>query len=812
MVHAAPPHFQGITPPVSYDPPTPSDLCEDRILYDYLTSRDDVFETDEGLRKRGAVITQLVELIKEWGKTVAQKKNIPEDIAMDAGGVQLKIFGSTRLGVHTPDADIDTLCVAPSFITRSDLFSSFVALLKERSEISMVSAIPEAYTPVLKFNINGQAIDMIFVSLGIESVPHDVDVLNFKYFKGLDEQGVRSLNGSRVAECIVRLVPNFQTFCMTLRIIKHWARQRGLYSNVLGFLGGVNYAILVAFVCQKFVNACPSTLVKKFFLTYTKWRWPHPIMLTGIEDRSPLESDGRYLPVWNPKVYPKDGLHLMPIITPAYPSMNSAYNVGLPQFRHLQAEFQRGQLVCQSKEPEPSADDSNGNGSKHFPWSLLCAPCVYDFFQRHCRYIQVDICADSAEDHRNWFGWVESRLRMLIIALEQPPFVFCHPQANCFHRREARESTKRSGGVCLPGKGERNSECSNGEYRGSPETKSKMNSDVDMMNHGGSSSNAEGGSTSGAGSIQDGMSDIRINDVDKGDKSVKMDVPHTEYSYISSFFIGLSFRNGLRSADITPSIQEFLSRVNAWDGKAPTMDLCVYPRTREEIPDFVFETKAEPSSIRACTPAKTLTSVNRNTDLQSPVFASRQNPIDSLTKATAKALRRGLANGMKGINEDDVDADEALDDVDETFKDYQTPKTTRRARGEGSNSASGGSESDYCDTDSIGDDCSFDPQYYNGPTSPEANGHFQRGNNSRFGDARMMISGTKRHDASAMDTEQGAATYSKNSESAGQRNPLDNPNIESAGQMEDFGSPLKRSRKTPPSSPATLVLPGSSGN
>lgn len=29
---------------------------------------------------------------------------------------------------------------------------------------------------------------------------------------------------------------------------------------------------------------------------------------------------------------------------------------------------------------------------------------------------------------------MESRLRLLILALEQPPMVFCHPIANCFHR------------------------------------------------------------------------------------------------------------------------------------------------------------------------------------------------------------------------------------------------------------------------------------------------------------------------------------------------------------------------------------------
>lgn len=45
--------------------------------------------------------------------------------------------------------------------------------------------------------------------------------------------------------------------------------------------------------------------------------------------------------VWNPRANPRDRAHLMPLITPAYPSMNSAYNVGLPQLRRLKEEFAR---------------------------------------------------------------------------------------------------------------------------------------------------------------------------------------------------------------------------------------------------------------------------------------------------------------------------------------------------------------------------------------------------------------------------------------------------------------------------------------
>lgn len=419
--------YFGTTPPVSYAFPTPPEIQFNDEMEMYMASRGDVYESTEGHQNRVRVIEKLTVLIVDWASNIGKRKKVPDTIYQNGGGIHLKIFGSMRLGVHTPDADIDALCVAPSFIERSDFFSSFCTLMKNRDDIGMLSAVPDAYTPVVKFNIDGQAIDMIFVSLCTSSIPVDLDVLDSRHLRGLDEQGIRSLNGSRVAEWICRLVPNFPFFCTTLRFVKHWARQRGLYSNVLGFLGGVNYAILVAFVCQRYPNSCPATLVRKFFQIYTQWRWPNPIMLTGIEDHPPAENDGRYLPVWNPKVNPKDGCHVMPIITPAFPSMNSSYNVGLPQFRLMQEEIQRGQMIFQNYKLY----------SEPFPWQTTCAPAVCDFFLRHPRYIQIDITADNDDNHRIWFGWCESRLRLLILSLEQPPTIFCHPQANCFHRRQS---------------------------------------------------------------------------------------------------------------------------------------------------------------------------------------------------------------------------------------------------------------------------------------------------------------------------------------------------------------------------------------
>ncbi len=43
---------------------------------------------------------------------------------------------------------------------------------------------------------------------------------------------------------------------------------------MLGFLGGVSWAMLVARTCQLYPNAVAATLVHKFFLVFSKW-WGH---------------------------------------------------------------------------------------------------------------------------------------------------------------------------------------------------------------------------------------------------------------------------------------------------------------------------------------------------------------------------------------------------------------------------------------------------------------------------------------------------------------------------------------------------------
>lgn len=50
--------------------------------------------------------------------------------------------------VHTPDADIDVLCLAPRHCSREAFFTSFCEILRNHAEVDELFPVPEAYTPV----------------------------------------------------------------------------------------------------------------------------------------------------------------------------------------------------------------------------------------------------------------------------------------------------------------------------------------------------------------------------------------------------------------------------------------------------------------------------------------------------------------------------------------------------------------------------------------------------------------------------------------------------------------------------------------
>ena len=78
---------------------------------------------------------------------------------------------------------------------------------------------------------------------------------------------------------LLKSVPNVPKFRNTLRAVKLWAMRRCIYSNTLGYLGGVSYAIMVAKICQDYPDLEIPDLLHKFFTVYSEWKWIDPVML-----------------------------------------------------------------------------------------------------------------------------------------------------------------------------------------------------------------------------------------------------------------------------------------------------------------------------------------------------------------------------------------------------------------------------------------------------------------------------------------------------------------------------------------------------
>ncbi|ORZ33119.1 Poly(A) polymerase central domain-domain-containing protein [Catenaria anguillulae PL171] len=386
----------GVTAPVSHASPTPQDVQLNANLISTLRSMD-LFPSAEDSQLREQVLGQLYALVKSFVRRVAMNQGLPEELAEETGGT-IYSFGSFRLGVHGPGADIDTLCVAPKHVNRDDFFSVMYEMLKSRDDVTELAAVPDAFVPVITFEMRGVPIDLLFCRLDMTQVPENLSLSGIDILSKLDERDIRSLNGSRVTDEILRLVPDINEFRTALRAIKRWAKVRGIYSNVMGFLGGVAWAMLVARVCQLYPNANSGTIVIKFFAIMQAWPWPEPILLKPIEE-APLP-----FRIWNPRLYPADRQHRMPIITPAYPSMCATHNVTKSTFDVLKHEFHLGTQLTQRIQRGELA------------WSALFTP--HSYFSKYKYYLQLVVSSTAKETHLKFSGYMESRLRRQVLDLE----------------------------------------------------------------------------------------------------------------------------------------------------------------------------------------------------------------------------------------------------------------------------------------------------------------------------------------------------------------------------------------------------------
>ncbi|WFD16597.1 polynucleotide adenylyltransferase [Malassezia arunalokei] len=539
----------GVTPPISLSGPTEKDLEITQALEEELRANN-VFESSEEAKLREVVLGRVDALVKEFVYRASIRHGLSENAARASGG-KIFTFGSYRLGVHGPGSDIDTLCVAPKHVQREDFFEIFEALLKERDDVTEVAAVPEAYVPLIKTKFMGISIDFLFARIPLPRIDDALELRDDNLLKNLDERDVRSLGGSRVTDEILRLVPNVHVFRLALRCIKLWAGRRAIYANVLGFLGGVAWAMLVARICQLYPNEVAGAIVSRFFLILLQWKWPQPVLLKPIED-GPLP-----IRVWNPRLYPTDRLHRMPIITPAYPSMCATHNVTQSTQMVMTQEFQRGSEIV----------DRIFLGKA--TWKELFEK--HDFFHRYKYYLQVIASSGSADLQLKWEGTVESKLRQLIMKLELvPSLLIAHPFVDGFNHE------------CVCYTDEEVRQVATGEMPPDVAARSKLQ---DLPPEGEAAK----------------VKDQEAQDKGSGRRTV----------YTTTFYIGLkveprqAHETSVRRFDISYPTLDFTQRVKQWDQyDESAMGIVVRHIKGSHLPDYVFEGDPRPRKGPASKRAK----------------------------------------------------------------------------------------------------------------------------------------------------------------------------------------------------------------
>lgn len=303
-------------------------------------------ETD---RTRTMVTSDLGKIVKEWIKECGRMDGKDQDTINNSGG-KIFEFGSYRLGVHTPGTDIDALVVCPRHIDRErHFFGLLPKILREDERVQKLIEVEDAIVPCIKMIFCGVDIDLLFARVEWKEVGDNLESLqDNSILRNCDASSIKSLNGRRATDAILEHIPNIETFQLTLRCIKLWAKNRGIYSNVFGYCGGVAYAILVAYICKMNPELEPCQLLDTFFryYRYRKWTYDDPVHLGEIKNDPELVSfpiDAESLKIYKPK--PTD---YFPILTPAFPCMNSTHNVSITTRNIMITELEKAMEITKN--------------------------------------------------------------------------------------------------------------------------------------------------------------------------------------------------------------------------------------------------------------------------------------------------------------------------------------------------------------------------------------------------------------------------------------------------------------------------------
>ena len=410
--------------PLNEDPPSETEKKATKKLVSFL-KKENAYEPEEKLQHRYDVLKEIQELGNQFVREVYITIDGADPEKVNEVFSKIFYFGSLYLQVTNPSSDIDVLLVCPRYITRQHFFDQFYSKFTNNPKVNDLMKIDGAKVPIINMIYDGIELDISYCFIDRETIDPEINLLEDRYLAHTDLTSVMSLNGPRTNMLLVKLIPSptLEPFQTLLRFIRIWAKARAVYGNRYGYLGGVNMALLSAFIVQRYPTASPSLLIYLFFQDLADYPWPKPIYINH-PNKGIWKS-------WDPQ-NPKDQYDLMPIITPSYPTINSLKSVILSTKARLLDEFARGAKLAKKCIFE---------GKK---WSKIIEPT--DFFLKYRQYLQIEISAGTRDGFNSWSGNFDAQLRSLSQELEKVELIeYAFPYPHLFEISPEKPNDRYSG-------------------------------------------------------------------------------------------------------------------------------------------------------------------------------------------------------------------------------------------------------------------------------------------------------------------------------------------------------------------------------
>ncbi|KAK3988557.1 2'-5' RNA ligase superfamily-domain-containing protein [Cladorrhinum sp. PSN332] len=349
-------------------------------------------EEETEVRKKALELLKSV-ILDTWATDGSNPKSQPAVVVVPVG--------SYALGVWTTSSDIDVLVIGP--FTAHTFFSLAAKRLRKAAAqgIKILRRVRANTGTMLELDVSGIRMDLQFcpATSVAERWPEVLRAPASDPVWSLPSQTLNKLKAVRDIDHIQRNIPSLSTFRLAHRLIKTWAKSRGIYSARFGFLSGIQISILLTRVykllslTRKTDDISVESLLTTFFAHYASFPFSthqafdptfHAtrIPYTRVPSREPLAILG-YFP----------------------PMLNTATAASIPSVRALTNEFL---LAHQSLSGSTTWQD------------FLTSPQA-PFLTSFKTYISLSLQYWSLSPTKglSYLGWFESRCVSLLVDLSR---------------------------------------------------------------------------------------------------------------------------------------------------------------------------------------------------------------------------------------------------------------------------------------------------------------------------------------------------------------------------------------------------------